>query len=96
MATVNTTLADYGTYLTYYGHTYRNNDQSFTVKLGQTKSMFLFYRSYQPNILWINKQGEVAVVAGQNQSITVTASNDEVTIKNTIGWGLGFFWVICG
>lgn len=90
---IDVTRKDYAKHIKFY---YINNNASFNITLNSTSELWLFYRSYQPNILRITGSGQVEVAAGQNQSITVSASNNVVTITNKIGWGLAFCAILTG
>ena len=80
----------------HFGHTYINNNSSFTITLNNLQALWLFYRSYQPNILYIVSDGTTTVVAGKQESITISASNNVITITNTIGWGVPYTYIISG
>jgi len=97
LTSLNDSIADINSnYLSRFKFWYLNNNASGSVTISPTHDFWLFYRSYQPNILKINYNGEVEVVVGKNQSIEISASNNVITIKNTIGWGLPMFGIIIG
>ena len=75
---------------------YLNNNATVSFSLDPVHEVWFLWRSFQPNLIKVNRTGVVEVAFGNANNVTVTASNDVVTIQNTVGWGVPYIAFISG
>ena len=67
-----------------------NNNNTVSFNSSMQPGAFFFYYAYQPNGLFIGSDATVQVIFGQNTGLTITKTDNIVTIKNTVGWWIPY------